>query len=250
MMLMLILLSCRLGASSQGTVVGNPGEATSRLAPIDSELTILSADAVIAFIDVLACDGSTSQEEVVDASVDLLEDVPLVIPGGTWCGFGLSLESVTIVGEYERVSFSMVLSPGFVETSSAAGVVVDGQDFIFEMAEEGWLSAELLDLTGEEDGEVVLEEGDPLTERISDTLALRSALFEDDGDGVLSDDERQSGPIAWGAAREADLPEDTGQEEGFSDDDSGGCGGGAALVLFPLLSPLARRRRSAGDTPR
>ena len=240
----LLLAACRQDGGTQGTVVGNPGEASPQLArAVDA--TYEQARALIDFTDALACGVDISEESDVSAEADLLDGAPLVpIPGGTWCAIGVSVDALYVSGvTAEGQWFEIFLAPGFIEMEALRPLVVDGDRYVLELGEPDWLAPAL----EEGNGSVIFIAGDsPMGALLSDSLTLRSALFEDsDGDGVLSDEERALGPVAVGGSRSDS--EDSGQEEGFPDTGAGGgCGGGQAALLLLLPALVWRRERERG----
>ncbi|MCB9780989.1 MAG: hypothetical protein H6742_20640 [Alphaproteobacteria bacterium] len=252
-LLLPLMLAC-LGPD-QGTVVGNPGDAAARVAPVSAELTLGEAEAYVSLIEVYSCEGQVTEIDLApftegdEIEVDLLRDV-IELPGGSWCALGLELDKLEFEGSGpDGSSFRVDLDPGWIEVEALGGFEVDGQSFVLEMAQPGWLSAELLGL--EAGGAVTIDADAALHDALADTVALRSALFEDDdGDGELADDERSVGAVAAGEARDQDVA-DTGttgfQETVSMDTRTGNCGrsqirGAFVFLMLPGLLLGLRRR--------
>ena len=245
MLMSLLLLACRApGEPPSGTFVGNPGETTARLAACDDSIEIASAEAMIDFVEAVSCGGDITQEITEDVRLDLLSDNRIVLPPGQWCALGVYVETIALFGGFADVSeFEITLEPGFIDMYADAEFAIDGDAFILELADEGWLSGEVMrGLDWDEEG-LIIDAEDSLALLLSDTIVARSALFLDDGDGALSDAERGVGAVAYGTAREGDVSTDTGRDEGFtSSDGGGGCGGGVSVaLLLPLAIGLRRR---------
>lgn len=242
-----LLFACTTEGGRQGTVVGNPGDSAARLAPLGEGLSVDVARLQLGELWLDDCEGGV-EEVQIGREVDLIADeVAWQIPAGTWCRFGLALASPLYLAGTGPEGHHFEVNPkgGWIELDSFdEGVVVDGGSYLFEMAEPGWLSVELLDLENQE--EVVVDQNHPLIDAVSDQVAFHSALFRDpDADGTLAEEERAEGAIAVAAGRDQDLPAsvDTGDEAGFDvETPEGGCGGGSAAMLLVGVGLWGRKR--------
>lgn len=248
MLMSLLILACRQpGTPPSGTFVGNPGEATSRLAAYGESITLSEAEATIGFTDAAGCSSDLAGETPDVASLDLLGENSVQLPPGEWCALGVYVESVLLIGGFaDEAEFEIRLEPGLVELYTQAGLTVDGDDFILELADTGWLSDEVIRGLDWDDERVLVTEEDPLSTQLSEAIVDRSALFLDDGDGLLSDAERDLGAVVAGIDREEDVSGDTGRTDGAdTSEDRGGCGGAVSVALLLPLG-LGIRRRPAG----
>ncbi len=269
------LSGCSPNDSSEGTVVGNPGDAMARVAT-SSEITWTTVSAEGLDATLFACeDGALEdqeeEEEVeVEEGIDLLDPVAFEVPGGAWCELELELEGVVLegtlasedllIGELEGLSVLMEA------TSDTSGFVVDGDQYVWELAWPEWLGG--VSLPEAVDGEVDLNEDEDAIEEVESRLADGSAMFDDeDTDGTISDTERNEGAQAAGSDRPADADdvdvdadEDSGTGDTASDDNDGsasGCGNqdetetaAAVPLALPLLAlPLLGLRRRGSDQP-
>lgn len=244
-----LLLACT-GGPHEGTVVGNPGDAYAKLAPVSDTLQVDVMEVNATQLWLEGCDGAV-QQQPVDTEAGQPVYAPMSVPSGRWCRLGLELDPVApgvlVAGlDLEGAAFELHLGLSWLELDAPGGLWVDGQSYVLELGEPDWLSRELLQEV-DESGVVVVQEGDPLHDLLVDSLSFRSALFEDgDGDGQISESERLAGAVARGEAREEDVA-DTGGAEGFVEvRETRGCGTQETVVVSWLLLPLlglGRRRR-------
>ena len=230
-----LLLAC--SDVEQGTVVGNPGD-TMTVAADGKDVSFEESTGFAVGWHLTDCSGTPTEEELNDA-IDLAGEI-LELPHGTWCGVGLELIEIEIEGfGANDAGFYLDLEGGLVELASDEGVAVDGGTYVFELAEEGWIDAEDLDLRDGEDVEI--DERHEAYDGILEALLRGSALYVDsDADGFLHPDERDAGAEATGDLREDDRRDgDTGDAERDDDGDGRGCatapvGGGLLLALLML----------------
>lgn len=247
MLMSFLLLACRQPATPpSGTFVGNPGEATARLATYGDTITLTEAEATLGFTDAVSCSSELTSEAAAVVSLDLLADNSAPLPAGQWCALGVYVESILLFGGFaDEAEFQISLEPGFIELASEAELSVDGDDFILELADTDWLSDEVMQELLREGEWIVVDEDDPLAAQLSDAIVESSALFLDDGDGALSDEERAAGAVAASGDRAEDVSGDTGRsDDGTSSEDRGGCGGAVSVALLLPLG-MGIRRRSA-----
>lgn len=247
----LLLLACT-GDPAEGTVVGNPGDGYTQMAPTAADVEIVELGLFGGQLWLEDCSGDGQQELAPIEPTDPMV-APVVLPAGRWCRLGLDLTpgdpGLWVLGTRVdgTAQFELLLQVEWVELQArrSGGVLIDGQSFVLELGEPGWLSADLLGLP-DESGMITVDIDHPLHDPLVDTITLRSAMFEDsDRDGLISESEREVGPVAAGEGREEDVV-DTAAEGSSEPDVPAGCGGrgGAAAVLLPLLG-LKRRRRCA-----
>jgi hypothetical protein len=302
---LILLAACMDSGPNEGTIVGNPGDAALRLARTDG-ISFVEAIAYVSGLEMSSCtDSETAGERLsVEEEFDLTGDALfLELPAGDWCGIALDLDGpIEIYGEAgdeDRTDLEAFLDIGEVSAESSSAFGVDGNTFVFELGEPGWLERGLFGEESEECEELWelfeeleedCEDGDedaceeledieeevrdcgvdeidgehPAHEELAASLASGSGLYSDpDGDGELSDGERDEGPVASGPERSdaqstasgGGASADAGQEppgDGGMDSESfpigGGCGRSDAnlsFLLLPLgLLPFRRRRES------
>lgn len=238
-----------------GTLVGNPGKTEARMAPIDG-IAIATGTAADIAVDYLGCAGERASAPQTEVS--LVEEDPILLPGGTWCGLVMSVDRIDLVGATtaaESVPAEIHLEPALVLTVwTDEPLVVDETDTVLELAAPGWLSSTQVDVV---EGGITVGPDSPIAAALTLAIARDSAWFADDGDGALSPDERAAGPIgatswlppeAYGASADGDG--DTGTDrrvavEGCNCAVSGSASpvGGAALALGAAIAGWAARRR-------
>lgn len=232
---MIFLLAC-VGADS-GTVVGNPGDSFTTVAD-PKGLTWGSAELTLDRVVMTPCGARDHDVVTVDAPIDLLAPDPLQIPAGDWCGLTLyadRLELQASASGGERV---------FVDLDELAVVVsgsvpVDGGAYVLELAEPGWLDADALALDPRDPLEIDGAHAD--ADALVAALEYGSGLYADDGDGVLSEQERDAGALASGPERAWEGGSDTGSVA------VGGCGVPAPAGLLGLVAGIVlgwTRRRA------
>ncbi|MEQ1501029.1 MAG: hypothetical protein ABMB14_02310 [Myxococcota bacterium] len=242
-----------------GTSVGNPGKTWARLAPIDgATLADIAVDALA--VDLVGCDG-VAGGVLAEVDLDLTREDPFAVPGGSWCAAVVQIGGISAVGAGpEGAALELAFDVDLTLTLWApAPIVVDEDAFVLELGGPGDLS-----LTGIEPGDggaISVGPESPFAARFGLGVARGTAWYPDDGDGVISDDERGAGALAATAfAPPPDLAQaDTGA--GASGDavslEGCNCATGAptgavasawaALALgFTASRRTGGRRRSAG----
>ena len=206
--LLTLLAACQ--SPTQGTIVGNPGE--TRLSTADStglqyENAFLSVESVT-WTD---CQGATV-EVPIDGTIDLLDPVILQAPAGTWCGVTATPAGplqVQGAGNTGGV-FDLQLDLPAVTVTATTGVFIEASAVVLEVGGRDWIDASLLGLSDTAD--VQVRPGDPLHDTLVAAATTSTALYADDGDGVVSDVER-----AAGAALDDD--DDDGDDADDADDE-------------------------------
>jgi|GEM_PF-4686037 len=218
MMRSVLSLGCLLVACSPewgGTSVGNPGKMTSTIGEPEG-VSLMIAEAFVKEVVLEDCEGGTTIQ-AVDNLVDLVAGFNVVVLDEELCGAELVIEPLLyFYGEDDLGQiFNLYLDPqdDFL-VESWSGVAIDGTQLIFEMGEPGWLNTESLALTGVDD---VIMETDPRAVSLSERITEDVALFEDDGDGVVSAEEREQSKVgsaayARGEEDESDRPHVSGED--------------------------------------
>lgn len=232
-----LLLAC--SGSSEGTIVGNPGDAmTVAAAPKGLEVV----DGQLAWSDLWfqSCSGNQTDVLAGGDALTLGQDA-LILPAGTWCSmtFGEAELDLQLRAE-DDTNVDLTLSLSGVDLGTGA-VEVDGGSWLIELGEPGWLDVEDLG------GDTVIDDTHPARDDLAEAIASRSALFLDDGDGALSQDERDAGPYLSGRSR--DQTADTGPRDTGAPDSPGSCGvvpAGGFWLCGLLLLASRRTRRERG----
>jgi hypothetical protein len=132
----------------------------------------------------------------------------------------------------------------------AEPVVVDGTSYVLELGQPGWLSREQL---GEGEALVVGPESD-LAPSLTYSLVTGTSFYEDDGDGILDEGEREVGPLGHPSEVPPPAMADVGEDRSVALEGCSNCATGGALpslMWLPALLLIASRRtagrpRSAG----
>lgn len=186
MTVILLAFSCR-SPPAEGTSVGNPTEMT--VVAAESADLQLSAGGVSLETASFWLDDETDLVEF-GQDVDLFTPDAVELPSRSWdvlvleLAAPLWLEGTTSAGQ--EVSITLA-----VESVALVGPAVffDGDRVVLEVGEPGWLDA--LELGYDPAQPLVIEPTDALHDRAAEAVG-RSGLFLDgDGDGQVSEDERQ-----------------------------------------------------------
>ena len=202
--------------------------------------------------------GGYDEAEGGGEEADLVEGpAEYSFPAGTWCGVGLQIVRLDLVGRWapdsgEEATFTMQLDVDDVVLGFVDDVldVDDETELAFELGSPGWLAADVLGLVDGEEQEV-LPEHDLYGELVA-ALQEESAAFDDlDGSGVVEELERDAGPLAIAADiqfRDPGAAGVSGDAAGYMSgcDASGGARPGVGwLGLLGLLGiALSRPRRT------
>lgn len=214
LLLCLVLGACRAGPT-QGTSVGNPGETRMSVARGTGLTTETAAITVVRTVWT-DCVGVTTMLEVEQA-LDLLDPVVLDSPPGSWCRLDirtrgpLALEATSDAGFEADLSLAL----GTVSVATRSAFFVDGNMLALELGSPGWLDAAELGVDG---GDVVITEASAEHGLLVARVLGEAALYEDDGDGAVSEDERGGGAVADAASVGEDDDDD--DDDGDDDDDA------------------------------
>ncbi|RME27436.1 MAG: hypothetical protein D6798_04530, partial [Deltaproteobacteria bacterium] len=218
-----LLPACRTyGPASQGTSVGNPGEMAARAAPSSG------ADDIGGVVPVEAttwtgCDGASPAVDASERDLELDGSGSIDVPGGTWCQAEIRLRG-PIPLHYRTPADGEVavdLEVGTITLASSSGVEVDGTRLLLEVGPPDWLADQAA--------------GSPDPAVLAQRVARSSAVYiDEDGDHVLSDEERARGSVLKGADRSDNGggtepgDADGGAEDTGGSDDTGHADGGDA----------------------
>ena len=185
-----LLAGCQ--SPTPGTIVGNPGE--TRLSTADSAgLTYDNAFLSVESVTFTDCQGASAVVPV-DGTLDLLDPVILSAPGGTWCGVTATPAGpLWVTGSADAGgSFDLLLDLPPLALSATTGVRIDASAVVFEVGGPDWIDAGSLGLAP--DTPVQVQPGDALHDALVAAATTSSALYADDGDGVVTAPERAAGP--------------------------------------------------------
>jgi len=206
LLLFIAMIGCRSGSvSDQGTVVGNPGDNAMRVAE-GNDLALVSARTTV---DTMAWSGCDGDVEVIELAqeFDLLANHAFEMPLGTWCDVtivfsdSLSVEA-TGIDEADDTTITLDLNVESASLHANGGFVIANSRHVLELGYPGWLDAE----------ELSDEDASAKDAALIDIVSNRSALFADENnDGNISDEERETGPVASGDDRTSD--DDASDEE-------------------------------------
>jgi hypothetical protein len=142
------------------------------------------------------CVGVTTAFEE-DQQVDLLDPQVLDTPPGAWCGLEVVTRGALAVQGTSDAGFGVdvALGLGTLTLGSAAPFFVDSSVLALELGAPGWLDAAAL---GADAGDVVIGAGSPEAAALAAAAVADAALYADDGDGEVAEDERSAGAVADG----------------------------------------------------
>jgi len=209
----LAVLACDQPDPKEGIAVGNPpGMASLRGAPAASTgVTFTSLNFAVSDIYLEDCDG-VGTTEPSGGVLDLIGDDPVEVAAGTWCAIGFTtVEPLLLEGEVSnggQFSFSAELGRlmvyGEVEVEAADEGATDDPtgDLVLELGAVDWVSETELALGPTDELRLGADcLADPLCSSIWTGIMHRSAIYGDDGDGRVSDGERDAGDSARGTER-------------------------------------------------
>ncbi|HCP47521.1 MAG TPA: hypothetical protein DIU15_15880 [Deltaproteobacteria bacterium] len=222
------ILGCDAPEPSPGTGVGNPGAVALAIGSAEG-FRFVGGEVAIERLSMLGCSTPEGkQEDGVSLSAATLHFDPheaLEVRSGTWCGLQLEMASrVALYGAIDEDDDSTARDhttghlpngdddndPGADDDDSAAEEIdleiyltietlvstatdafaIDGERFVYELGEEGWLS---LDELG---GQAIVGGDTGLHQVLVNRIIEHSALYADtDADGRISADERAAGPL-------------------------------------------------------
>ncbi|MAY80720.1 MAG: hypothetical protein CL930_08035 [Deltaproteobacteria bacterium] len=201
--------------TSQGTVVGNPGDTSMQLAR-SSAVDIVDATTFVDAFEWMDCNGTSSTVDV-QSDVDLLGQNTVEGPSGEWCGLtihlGDTLEIVTELAgeeESERFQLQFALDVEYLQLSAQDGFVVGGKSTVVEFGHPNWLDLEAIRWDDDEDGEDC-EEAEEIMEELWEAC--------EDGDGDACD-ELDEVSEWYDANCEEDDFGDEGEDSVLIDEDS------------------------------
>ena len=256
-----LIVGCRSGESPDaGTVVGNPGDNTMRIAD-GADVEIVSARTTVDSFAWVGCDGDAVWVDV-DAGFDLFEDNHIAVPNGTWCEAWAVLSDILVIeaipsdpedDEEEDAVLDLYLDVGLVSVFAVDGFTIEGDTTVLELGYPGWLTMDVFEI--DEEWSEGIDPDHPEHDELVEQLVDGSTLFEDnDSDGRISINERDEDAIATGdiGRHEEGQSQIMGEDEDEDEDrksavsaDAGGCGGGGSSGWLVLpLSLLGLRRKS------
>lgn len=244
LLLLAPLTACRSTEPASGTSVGNPGKLTPSLGSGDG-IEIERAFAYVAFVEMLGCDGQSLTIEV-DDELDLNGEDAISVPAGSYCGLYIDMDELWFGADWRPdgaglyFEMELHLEQG-ISAYSDASFDVQGNDMILEIGEPGWISAD--DVPVQEDGQE-FDIDDQASKEAAQWAQATSALWMDDGDGQLDDDERDTEPLASadGPPPSTQAADNAGET---SDEGCATIAHPASGILAFLASMCLWRRRTA-----
>ena len=221
--ILLGLMACKSDVSFEGTLVGNPGRGVTRVAEGEN-IQFTHASGRVATIEYQAANDGTDDVSIetqeTDIAVDLLSAssvVPLL--PGDWTRIQLNFDASTTFKGQRGLGGSFQLEMNEVVVSLSHDTVFsieEGAGYVIELGEPGWLRDQ--DFEAEEGEDVILTAGDQILENLEDHINNYSGIYIDENeDGDLSEDERETGLVAHGEERSDHLSsdvDDPGDSEG------------------------------------
>ena len=227
----ILLLILGLGCTTQGdsgTSVGNPGKVSLSIGE-GERYAIARAVVEVESVELETCAGVLIEVPVQD-EMDLLDSDFVHIPYGEWCSVQLITEApveLEIFIEFDEddedvaLGFELQIDLEDAITLSGEGFRADGNGFVLELGEPGWLEQDFL----EPEDDTLFGPDSEISLAYFEIIRATSQLYEDpDLDGELSDSEREE-PVATtltdedsDTAQESDRDrsetDDTGEEDG------------------------------------
>jgi MYXO-CTERM domain-containing protein len=224
-----LALGCRSDEPVSGTSVGNPGQLALSIAE-GTDATIAYSWASVGSVEMLDCEGNITEvvidEELAFNGMDAIE-----IPWGRYCGCDLILNEPlaiegTVFPDEEGFDFLLFLPiEDRIRLRSDGPFDIDEDAFILEIGEPGWITPETVPI---DEPDVEIEPDDEIALWLADDAESMSALYYDDNaDGIISDEEREWGPTAYVPDLEEEDEEADEGEPSAKDEDGCGCATGA-----------------------
>ncbi len=249
----LIAIGCRSGEPASGTSVGNPG----KLRPTIGEgenVAIFWSQGSVDSVELEGC-GGESIEVLVEDETLFDGTTEIEIPAGQYCSVQLVMERPLEIKasfevereETEEWSFTMYLPfEDQILVGSETGFAVDGGSYVLEIGEPGWLDIEDL---GDLEDEEILKEDDEISIWAAQIAAGTTALWEDDGDGILDEEEREAEPVSRASFERDEEDEEDEEDEKEPTEDEAGCATASppsATWVAWMISLLVLVRRRIG----
>ncbi len=202
------LVGCRSDGRLQGTLVGNPGDASMTAAP-STGVEVQSARMGVADITWIDCDSGASTTVVIDRDLDLLGLELFDAPTGRWCTVDVASSSPLVVQAEDTIeggTVSLSVDIGVVELTSAGVPVGENTTLLFELAKPDWLLPATLGYSG--GASIVIEPGSAEHDALAVVVESGSAAYVDDGNLQVDPEEVAAGPIAEGPGHSDDDDDD------------------------------------------
>ncbi|MGB0638515.1 MAG: hypothetical protein ACPGTU_04225 [Myxococcota bacterium] len=158
--------------TSQGTVVGNPGDTSMQLAR-SAGAEVVDAYTVIDALEWVDCNGDDFAVDV-QSEINLLDGDPIESPHGEWCaltiqlGDALLIEAEVVQGDDDEMLWVQLdLEVESIRLDARDGFVIDGDSTVVELGEADWLELNERDL---DEGDERIDECDDVEERLEELL--------------------------------------------------------------------------------
>lgn len=190
-MMMFYLLACASETTFSGTFVGNPGKGNTQVAASDG-IAFSRASTSVQYVYYFR--GDSEFVDTPNQNIDLLDPTAeFPILAGNWDSIVLEMEpGITIEGSAnETQSFTWDLPSLFIQLDFQDPGIEEGL-YLFSLGQPNWLDAEQIIELGDETESFAIESSEEFSEALVDILETESALYRDsNGDGIISEDERQ-----------------------------------------------------------
>jgi hypothetical protein len=145
--------------TSQGTVVGNPGDTSMQLART-AGVDVVEAYTFVDTFEWVDCDGDRSVVDV-QSEINLLDESSVEGPSGEWCSLTVQLGDTLVIeaalvddGDDEILRFQLDLDVEYLQMNAQDGFVIDGDSTVIELGQPDWFVLEEIELEDDEgDGE-------------------------------------------------------------------------------------------------
>ena len=256
-MIILLMFACQ-STAREGTIVGNPGDAKTKLAG-SGGIEFTSATGVVQNV-LLESQGDIIEIELeaMNAELDDFEDVEinllepqtnLLMPTGNWDLMSIEFEYITIDGVETEMAlpFSILLENMVVYLDGQSSFVISEQEYVLELARPDWLDPVLIQEAASED--VFIEAGSDEYIEIFIAVEEQTGLYVDsDGDGEVDSEEREQGSVAYTSQTASEMEQEAGSVDDTGDisETVSTCGcrdTSLSFLLWPILILGWFRRR-------
>jgi|GEM_PF-3622717 len=204
----LFFLACASETTFSGTFVGNPGKGSAKMATSEG-IQFSKATTNVHYVYYFSSIGDRAN--AVEQEIDLLNGVgSFNLLAGSWDTIiiesapGLVLEGKAL----DTQDFTWNLPEFYIELNFPEGGISE-QDYVIEFGKTDWLPADDIVALGSGSSTIAIDEDPELSNQLEELLAQQSNLFIDtDGDGEISEDERENRIATGDHLEDEEEPED------------------------------------------
>jgi hypothetical protein len=248
MIVILAFLACRGDTQHDGTIVGNPGDAKTKIAQ-GSDLEFVYGFGSFLEIMIGTIDEVWEMEDL--EGLDLIDPQQSIeIPAGSWDKMSIYVQEIYLQGinNFDDRSFTIILEDVMIELDGQQSFNISEEEYILELARPDWLTGEFLgEIAGSETGDtgltVMIDIGSDEYDSLFNIVEEQTGLFNDlDGDGEVNTQEREEGNVAYTTStaeeQAANNPpeEDTGEPASETVSTCGCSDTSMSLFLIPFLT--------------